>query len=76
MNLKQAKDYFKVGAISGFALHRETLGEGWVLWVDGKAPDHLETATGHVRVFAGVDTALKTVSSITGRPVANLKLST
>jgi hypothetical protein len=70
MQLKQAKEYFSLGIITGFEISRVAMrGDAWTLIVSGKEGRTwmLETQLGKTREFASLDTAAGVVEDIAGR---------
>lgn len=78
MKLKQAREYFELGAISGFDAVRDPTRPGyWMLSITyskGRNDTTLETALGDTKSFATLDTLVKEVAGITGR-VSSLKIA-
>ncbi len=70
MQLKQAKEYFELGVITGFEVVRLAMGGGtWTLIIQGKEGRTwmLETQLGKTKQFASLDTLVGQVEEITGR---------
>lgn len=69
MKIKQAKEYYDLGVLTGFAAVRDPMTTGWMVVIEGKAGKSwtLETALGAVKSFASLDTLVGEVESITGR---------
>jgi hypothetical protein len=70
MKLKQAKEYFDLGVLTGFDAVRDPLRPGsWLLSISGKDGRNwtLQTALGHERSFSSLDTLIGQVEDITGR---------
>ena len=70
MKIKQAKEYFDDGMITGFDAVRDPLMTGgWLLSISGKNGKcwTLETALGDQRSFAKIDTLIAQVEAITGQ---------
>lgn len=77
MKIKQAKEYFDDGMITGFDAVRDPLMTGgWLLSISGKNGKcwTLQTALGDERSFAKIDTLISQVEAITGR-VSSLHIS-
>lgn len=69
MNIKQAKEYFEIGAITSFHILRDPMGSGWLLVVEtlaGKSST-LQTALNKDKVFSSLDTLHGEIESIAGR---------
>lgn len=68
MQIKEAKDYFELGVITGFTITPRPMGKGYYLGIQGKEGKHwvLETKLGEVKVFASLDTLVGQVRDITG----------
>lgn len=70
MQLKQAKEYFELGVITGFEVVRLAMGgDAWTLIIQGKEGRTwmLETQLGKTKQFASLDTLVGQVQEITGR---------
>lgn len=68
MKLKEAKEYFALGVITGFRAEPAPMEQGWVLHIRGKDRAwHLHTALGKMKVYAKVDTLVAEVAEITGQ---------
>lgn len=70
MKVKQAKEYFEDGMITGFDAVRDPLMTGgWLLVISGKHGKSwtFETALGEPRSFAKLDTLVGQVAAITGQ---------
>ena len=70
MKLKQAKEYFHLGVLTGFDAVRDPLSGGsWMLVVSGKEGRTwtLQTALGEDKSFSSLDTLIGQVEDITGR---------
>lgn len=70
MKIKQAKEYFHLGVLTGFDAVRDPLTQGsWCLVISGKNGHSwtLQTALGHDRSFSSLDTLVGQVEDITGR---------
>lgn len=70
MQVKQAKEYFDLGIITGFEIVRVAMGgDVWSLVISGKESRSwtLQTQLGQVRQFASLDTVVKQIQDITGR---------
>lgn len=70
MKIKQAKEYFDDGMITGFAAVRDPLvAGGWLLSISGKNGKcwTLDTALGEQRSFAKIETLISQVEAISGR---------
>jgi hypothetical protein len=77
MKIKQAKEYYNDGMITGFDAVRDPLTAGaWLLVLNGKADRSwtFQTALGKDRSFSKIDTLIGEVESITGR-VSSLHIS-
>lgn len=77
MKIKQAKEYFEDGVITGFDAVRDPLKPGgWLLAISGHNGKSwtLQTALGEARSFAKLDTLIGEIESITGR-VSSLHVS-
>ena len=69
MKIKQAKEYYSLGILTGFDAVRDPLKPGnWMLVVIGEEGRSwtLATATGEVKSFAKLDTLVGEVESIAG----------
>lgn len=70
MKLKEAKDYFEMGVVTGFSSVRDpmVLG-GWLLVVEGKGGRSwtLHTALGAPKSYASLDTLMGEIENIAGR---------
>lgn len=76
MQIKQAKEYFELGVITGFEVTRLAMGgDTWNLIIQGKEGRTwmLETQMGETKKFASLDTLIGQVEDITGR-VQGLKI--
>ena len=75
MQIKQAKEYFKDGMITGFNAVKAPMLTCWLLSISGKNEKFwiLETALGKDKLFASLDTLIGEVESITKR-VTSLKI--
>lgn len=70
MELKQAKEYFSMGVLTGFKAVRNPMAEqGWLLTMTGKDGRFwmLDTAKQEPRVFASLDTLVGLVAQIAGK---------
>jgi hypothetical protein len=70
MKIKQAKEYFEDGMITGFDAVRDPLMTGaWLLSISGKNGKcwTLQTALGEERSFSKIETLISQVEAITGR---------
>lgn len=70
MKIKQAKEYFDDGMITGFCATRDPLTPAcWLLVIEGRNGKSwtFQTALGDARSFAKVDTLVSQVEAITGR---------
>jgi len=70
VQLKQAKEYFELGVITGFEVVRLAMGgDTWTLIIQGKEGRTwmLETQLGKTKQFASLDTLIGQVQEITGR---------
>lgn len=70
MKIKQAKEYYEDGMITGFDAVRDPLMTGgWLLSISGKQGKSwtFETALGEPRSFSKLDTLVGQVEAITGR---------
>lgn len=77
MKIKQAKEYFQDGMITGFCAVRDPLAlSGWLLCVEGLNGRSwtFQTALGEVRSFSSLDTLIGQVEAIAGR-VSSLAIS-
>lgn len=77
MKIKQAKEYFDDGMITGFDAVRDPLNPGgWLLVVNGRNGRSwtFQTALGEDRSFSKIDTLIGQIESITGR-VSSLHVS-
>jgi uncharacterized protein YecA (UPF0149 family) len=77
MKIKQAKEYFEDGVITGFDAVRDPLKPGaWILSISGKNGKNwtFQTALGETRSFAKLDTLVGEIESITGC-VSSLRVS-
>lgn len=70
MKIKNAKEYYELGVLTGFDAVRDPLASSaWILSISGKDGRSwtLETAKGDVKSFSSLDTLVGEVESITGR---------
>lgn len=70
MKIKQAKEYFDDGMITGFCATRDPLNPaGWLLVIEGRNGKSwtFQTALGDARSFSKLDTLVSQVEAITGR---------
>ena len=69
MKVKQAKEYFELGIITGLDAVRDPMGKGWLLVVVGKEGRSwtLQTAKGESKTFSSLDTLVGEIEAITGR---------
>lgn len=69
MKIKQAKEYYELGVLTGFSTARDIAPGCWLLVIEGKEGRSwtLETAQGKPKIFASLDTLVKEVEGITGR---------
>lgn len=70
MILKQAKEYFELGVITGFSAVRDPLSiDGWLLVIEGKEGRSwtLQTALKTEKSYASLDTLMGEVENIAGR---------
>ena len=70
MILKQAKEYFELGIITGFSAVRDPLAvDGWMLVIEGKEGRSwtLQTALKTDKTYASLDTLMGEIESIAGR---------
>lgn len=70
MILKQAKEYFELGVVTGFHAVRDPLVQGqWLLVIEGKEGRSwtLQTATKTAKSYASLDTLMGEVENIAGR---------
>lgn len=77
MQIKKAKEYFELGAITGFHAVRDPVQPGnWILSITGK--EHrdwtLQTAKNETKSFSSMDSLIKEVERIAGR-VSSLKIT-
>lgn len=69
ITIKQAREYFELGAIAGFAVVRVPMSDGgWAVTANGRtgASWTLRTARGDMRVFATLDAAVRAVEEVGG----------
>lgn len=71
MELKQAKEYFELGIITGFSAIRAPMSSGWNLLIKGKEGREwlLETQLRKTKDFSSVDTLIRQVEVISGTSV-------
>jgi hypothetical protein len=77
IKIKQAKEYYELGVLTGFDAVRDPLKPGaWLLVVSGKDGRSwtMNTALNKVKSFASLDTLVDEIESITGR-VSSLHVS-
>lgn len=77
MKLKQAKEYYEDGMITGFDAVRDPMvSGGWLLAISGKNGKSwtFQTALGEPRSFSKLDTLVGQIETITGR-VSSLHVS-
>jgi hypothetical protein len=77
MKIKQAKEYYEDGVITGFDAVRDPLKPGaWLLVIGGRNGKSwtFQTSIGEDRSFAKLDTLIGEIESITGR-VSSLHVS-
>ena len=77
MKIKQAKEYYDDGMITGFDAVRDPLSvDGWILVISGKNDRSwtFQTALGGARVFSRLETLVGQIEAITGR-VSSLHIS-
>lgn len=77
MKIKQAKEYYDDGMITGFDAVRDPLSvDGWLLVISGKNDRSwtFQTALGGARSFSKLETLVNQVEAITGR-VSSLYIS-
>ena len=77
MKIKQAKEYYDDGMITGFDAVRDPLSvDGWLLVISGKNDRSwtFQTALGEARSFAKLETLVGQIEAITGR-VSSLHIS-
>ena len=76
MKIKQAKEYYELGVLTGFHAVKDTEPGRWLLCIEGKEGRSwtLETALGKSKSFASVDTLVDEVAGIAGR-VSSLKIN-
>lgn len=77
MKIKQAKEYYELGVITGFDAVRDPLKPGnWLLAISGKEGRSWTLQTAHTgdKSFAKMDTLIGEVEDITGR-VSSLHIS-
>lgn len=70
MKIKQAKEYFEDGMITGFCATRDPLVPGgWLLVMEGRNGKSwtFQTALGEDRSFSKLDTLVSQVEAIAGR---------
>jgi hypothetical protein len=69
MKIKQAKDYYELGVLTGFHAVKDLEPGRWLLCVEGKEGRSwtLETALGKPKSFASLDSLVTEVANITGR---------
>ncbi len=70
MQIKQAKEYFELGIITGFEVVRLAMGgDTWTLIINGKEGRTwmLETQLRETKKFSSLDTLVRQVEDITGR---------
>ena len=69
MKVKQAKEYYELGILTGFYAVRDPMTTGWLLEVVGKQDRSwtLQTAKGEPKTFSSLDTLVGEIESITGR---------
>jgi len=68
MKIKQAKEYFELGVITGFSAIKDIEPGGWLLVVEGKDERSwtLQTALGQPKVFSSLDTLVGEIEKIAG----------
>ena len=76
MKIKQAKEYYKLGVLTGFRAMRDINNGCWLLCITGKEDRGwtLETALGKPKSFASLDTLIGEVADITGH-VSGLEIN-
>jgi hypothetical protein len=70
MRLKQAKEYFDLGVLTGFHAVRDPLSPGcWLMVIEGTQGNSwtLETALGQPKSFSSVDTLIGQIEDIGGQ---------
>lgn len=70
MKVKQAKEYYELGVLTGFHAVRDPLAKGqWLLVVVGKDERSwtLQTALGKEKSYAKLDTLVDEIEAISGR---------
>lgn len=69
MKIKEAKEYYELGIVTGFDVVRDPMTTGWLLVVLGKEGRSwtLQTAKGSEKAFSSLDTLVGEIESITGR---------
>ena len=72
MKIKQAKEYFDDGMITGFSVIRDPLSDGersWLLVIEGEKDRFwtFQTSLGKSRSFATLDAVARQVEAIAGR---------
>lgn len=77
MQIKQAKEYFELGVVTGFYAVRDPLSAGnWLMVIEGKQGNSwtLQTKLGKEKSFSSLDTLMGQVEDIAGR-VSSFKVS-
>jgi len=77
MKIKQAKEYFHDGMVTGFYAVRDPLAAScWLMVIEGHGGKSwtLQTALGEPKSFASVDTLLGQIEDISG-PVSSFRVN-
>lgn len=68
MKIKQLKEYYELGILTGFNVIKDPIQPGWLMVIEGKDDRSwtLETALGKPKSFASLDTLAAELESVVG----------
>jgi hypothetical protein len=76
MDLKKAKDYYELDALTGFDIVKDPTTPGWLLVAIGQEDRFwtMETALKKTKIYSSIDSAMTEIERITGR-ISSLHVS-
>lgn len=68
MKIKQLKEYYELGILTGFSVIKDPVQPGWLMVIEGKDDRSwtLETALGKPKSFASLDTLVGELEGVVG----------
>jgi hypothetical protein len=68
MKIKQLKEYYELGILTGFSIIKDPVQPGWLMVIEGREGRSwtLETALGKPKSFASLDTLAGELEGVVG----------